>query len=111
MEVMVNQSEKATIITVKGELDMYNSRHLKEAVQKLWEKDIVPIIFNLKDLIYVDSSGISLFLYFYDQMTKRKQPFYFVNLRSSIQKVIKLTGIEGLLPIEDSVDSALSSII
>jgi len=111
MEVLIHKyNQHAIIIEIKGELDMYNSIKLKTTVKSLWKKDRTPLIFDLKDLIFIDSSGIGVFIYFYVKMTNRKQPFYLVNLRNPVQIVMKLTGIEGFLPIVNNIDNALSLI-
>ncbi len=111
MEVLIHKyNQHAIIIEIKGELDMYSSSKLKKIVRSLWKKDSVPLILDLKDLIFIDSSGIGVLLYFNNQMTTRKQPFYLVNLRNPVQIVMKLTGIEGFLPIVNNIDNALSLI-
>ncbi|MBN1798428.1 MAG: STAS domain-containing protein [Spirochaetales bacterium] len=111
MEVLIHKhNQHAIILEIRGELDMYNSSKLKTTVKSLWKKGRTPLIFDLKDLFFIDSSGIGVLIYFYMQMNDKKQPFYLVNLRSTVQKVIQLTGIEDLLPIEHTIDNALSLI-
>ena len=111
MEVSIHRlNQHATIIEITGELDMHNTSKLKKIVRSLWKKEHIPLILDLKHLIFIDSSGIGILLYFYSQMTKRKQPFYLVNLCNAVQTVLKLTGIQDLLPIANNIDSAMSQL-
>jgi anti-anti-sigma factor len=111
MDVYIHKSDQhATIVEIKGELDMYSSSKLKKIMKSLWKKDRTPLILDLKDLMFIDSSGIGILLYFHNHMNERKQPFYLVNLNHPIQTAIKLTGIQDHLPIADDVNKALSLI-
>lgn len=111
MEINVRTIEGAThLIEVQGEMDLYNSHHLKEMVVELLEKDTGPFIVDLAKLNYIDSSGISVLLYIFTQTKKRGRGLWFINVQGSVRKVIKLTSLLGFLPIADSLEEAQSNL-
>lgn len=95
------------LIKIKGELDMYNSFDFKKKVLELVDDNEKPVIIDLKELEYIDSSGISVILKVYTKLQKRNQSVYLVHLKEAITRLIELTSLNDLLPIVDSVKDAV----
>lgn len=94
------------LVSVEGELDLYNSNRLKEVAVRLLNKHEPQLIIDFSDLSYVDSSGIGVILYVYTGAQKRGLSVCFTGVQGNVAKVISLTKLDGFLPIEDTVADA-----
>lgn len=101
---------KITVISLDGEMDLYNSHKLKEMVSGHLERSAGPLILDFKGLSYIDSSGISVLLYTFTQAKKRSIGIWFVNVHGSVRKVIELTSLLGFFPIADSLEDAVRTL-
>jgi serine/threonine-protein kinase RsbW len=96
------------VVTLAGDLDLYNSSKFREAVQTIWNDGVRKIAVDLNQLEYVDSSGIGVLLYLYTSSQKRNGHVLYANVNGSVRKVIKLTRLEGFLPIAPTLGEALT---
>jgi anti-sigma B factor antagonist len=101
---------KITVISLDGEMDLYNSHKLKELVTGHFEGSTGPLILDFEGLSYIDSSGISVLLYTFTQAKKRRLGIWFVNVHGSVRKVIELTSLLGFFPIADSLEDAVRTL-
>lgn len=111
MELTVKEIEKdINMISLRGELDMYNSAELKGYITSLEDKHGYAFIVDCEDLSYIDSSGVSTLIYFYSTLQKQRMSLWFVNVRGAVKKVIELTKLQGFLPIAETVEEVFEAI-
>lgn len=94
------------IISLAGEMDMYNSHELKDLVVQTYQTSSEPVIISMKDLKYIDSSGVSVLIYAYTQSKKAGIPLWFAHVDGTVRRVIELTSLLNFFPIEASVEAA-----
>lgn len=112
MEITANRIDPGILkIVVSGEMDLYNSHELKSLLTKQIEVGVEPILLDLHDLNYIDSSGISVLLYAFTQSRKRQLGLCFMNVRGSVKRVIELTSLSGFFPIAESLEDAINRLL
>ena len=89
------------------ELNLYNAETMKQEIVRLLEADPRPVIFDCAETDYVDSSGIGVLVFIHSRFLKRQRRFCFARFRASVSRVIALTGLDGVFPIEDDVEDAV----
>lgn len=99
------------LVSVAGELDLYNANRLKDVAVRLLNKQEPYVIVDLSELTYVDSSGIGVILYIYTGAQKRNLTVYFTGIRGNVAKVVQLTKLDGFLPMRGSVEEAADDIL
>ena len=87
---------------------MYNSHELKDLVSQTYQRSSEPVIINMKDLKYIDSSGVSVLIYAFTQAKKANIRLWFAHVGGTVRRVIELTSLLNFFPIEESVESAYS---
>ncbi|MDF2700650.1 MAG: spoIIAA [Haloplasmataceae bacterium] len=94
-------------IRLSGELDHHSSSQLRERINTLMEQyEIKNIVFNFKNLSFMDSSGIGVMLGRYNQVKKNKGLLLACDLNGSIEKIIKLSGLYKILVITKDEEQA-----
>jgi anti-anti-sigma factor len=84
------------VITVAGELDVSNAHELQTVVRSIAANHAGPLVFDLSGLRYIDSAGIAVLL---DAASRRGT----VRLRdpsAAVRRVVELTGLSEVLPLE-----------
>ncbi len=94
-------------VRLSGELDHHTSFQLRERINSLMDQYIVKnIIFNLKKLSFMDSSGIGVILGRYNLVKRNKGIIIACDLNSTIEKIIKISGLYKILVITESEEQA-----
>ncbi len=82
-----------------GELDVYNTKKFKEKSIKLYEKDKKDILFDCKELEYLDSTGLGSLIYILKEVEKNDNKIVIENLNPQIMKLFKITKLEDMFEI------------
>ena len=53
---------KAIVIKLEGEINLYSSQYIKEIIQEAVDQEVIHIFLELSDIDYIDSSGLGVFL-------------------------------------------------
>lgn len=109
MNIEVRCTETSHIIDVAGEIDLYNAFQLKEAVQAPVREGTRVLILSLEKVTYIDSSGIGALLSIRAMLAQRGLPFSIVRLPEAVSRILELTRLRELLPIEETEADALET--
>src|SRR5260370_5054248 len=96
---LINQEETSTEynIYLKGELDLSVAPQLRSVLEPLVNKMDKTLVLNLKDLRYIDSTGIGIIISILKIRDELKAPFVVREIPKSIQRLFDLTGISDFL--------------
>ena len=93
MDIAIRKYQRNYIIDVKGDLDLYNAFRLKEAVQRMIDADARVLILNMKDVDYVDSSGIGALLSINRLLAKDGRKLRIASVTQTVQNLMNITGL------------------
>jgi phospholipid transport system transporter-binding protein len=96
VDIQTNSLGQLEII---GELSFNTTPKLRNIGCHFITKNEQPV-FNLQQVISKDNSGIALLTSWTRFAKKLGKTIYFVNLPNQLQDVIKLSGLENILPIK-----------
>lgn len=89
------------IQTVKlvGDLDVYSEEDFKEFIEEKIDvnKDLV---FDLKNLDYLDSTGLGMFMLIYNKQKENGKSVKIINAKENIKKLFKITDLSDLFDME-----------
>jgi anti-anti-sigma factor len=104
----ITQQAKGGALTlrVKGELDMRTLGQLSECVENQLRAGASALTLDLRDLAFMDSSGLRLLIEFYD---RSRAEGWKLNLvcpeHEAAAVVIRVTGADKALPFEKAAES------
>jgi anti-sigma B factor antagonist len=84
------------IVTVAGELDISNAAELDAVVESVTAAHPERLIFDLSGLRFMDSAGIAVLV----GATTKVSIVHLRDPSQIVRRVIELTGLAGVLPIE-----------
>jgi anti-sigma B factor antagonist len=83
------------VVHLKGRLDSYTVEQVREIFLD-WEKDIS---FELKDLTYISSAGLSFFLRIHKQLDQSGHKMSLMNMQPAVRNVFVLGGFDKIFNI------------
>jgi len=98
-EMVIDASVDATgtpIVSLAGELDSSNAGSLEAAVAPITAQHPDRLIFDLSGLRFMDSAGIAVLI----RAAANVNAIYLRNPSPIVRRVIEVTGLSGVLPIE-----------
>lgn len=111
LAITVTQDQEWQIITLKGELDDYQSRNLNQTFNKLIEETgSIYIILDLDQVMFIDSVGLGTIAIAGKKLSEQNGSLNLVCSQLRISKMIEMSGIIGAtnstIQLFDNIDRA-----
>jgi anti-sigma B factor antagonist len=98
------------IVFVKEErLDAHNSGDLKTEMNRLFESGSINLIINLKEVRFIDSSGLGVLVSGFKNASTRHGSIKLSGLQTQVKSMFELTRLHRVFDIFTTVDDALES--
>ncbi|MFD2617338.1 STAS domain-containing protein [Terrilactibacillus laevilacticus] len=85
------------IVSVSGEIDAYTAPKLKETLIPLTEIEGAVTILNLKETIYMDSTGLGVIIAALKSAEKHQSHIDVVEMTPRVERLFMITGLMDLL--------------
>ena len=105
--VEVANKGEAAVIRVSGELDLASSPALEEELARVSSSESSLVIVDLRDLEFMDSTGLSVLVRAHQRAAENSQRFGVVNGSQQVQRLLSLTGVADRLVLADTPDELL----
>ena len=101
---MKTQKQRDTLIVYpQGELDHHSAQAMREEMDAAMEdRQIRTLILDLRDLTFMDSSGIGVLLGRLRILQSRGGTLSVKNMQPSVEKLFRLSGLQRVIGIEES---------
>jgi len=110
LEVSTDKKNDATIVSIKGDVDLYSSPQVRKAIIGLTAKKTPAILVNLTEVSYMDSSGVATLVEGLQQVGKYKGQFKIFGLASAVKEVFELSRLDKVFDVQTDEAAALASL-
>ncbi|HLH47295.1 MAG TPA: STAS domain-containing protein [Acidimicrobiales bacterium] len=98
-----------TVLTVKGEVDVYTAPRLREKLVELASQGKHQIVVDLEAVEFLDSTGLGVLVGGLKRLRSNDGDLSLVCTQSRILKVFEITGLTKVFTISGSVDDATAA--
>ncbi len=91
------ENDKENVVYLSGELDLSIAPQLRMTLESIVFQVKKPLILNLKELKYIDSTGIGIMVSILKIREELNAPFIILEIPASIKRLFDLTGISVFL--------------
>jgi anti-sigma B factor antagonist len=98
-----------TVLEVGGEIDVYTAPKLREQFAQLVEDGRYGIVVDLEKVAFLDSTGLGVLVGGLKKVRSHDGWLRLVCTQERILKIFRITGLDKVFPIHDSVAAALAS--
>jgi anti-sigma B factor antagonist len=95
----------ATVIAVRGELDLSTAPDLEESIRAAGEAGLV---FDLGGCDFIDSTGIALLVRTSREASEAGRKVALCGLKEQVLRVLEIAAVEDLIPTRNSREEALA---
>lgn len=107
--VTVSMHDAVPVARVRGELDLSNVAQVRTAIASSVTNTTPALVVDLSDLTYMDSRGVHLLFELTERLTQtQQQMLVVVPAASPIRRLIAITHLDQVAPIEATVPDALT---
>ena len=100
MKVTAKKTDGSLHFYFDGELDEYSALKAKTLLDKIIDENMTVnrAVFNLSKLTFMDSTGIGLLIGRYKRLNAVGIKCFWEQALPNVQKVIEISGLNGLIP-------------
>jgi anti-sigma B factor antagonist len=105
--VAVHNEGQARVISVIGELDLASSPVLQQELDRMFKSDAELLIVDLRELEFMDSTGLSLIVKAHQRADELGQRFAVVKGPQQVERLLNMTGVAERLTLVDAPEDLL----
>ena len=110
-EVTLEADGDTVVAHVHGEVDLSNVDDIRTVLIEVVSHELECLVLDLTDTTYLDSTGVRLLFELAERLHGRRQELRLVvNEEAMVHRVIVLTQLNQRVPLDDTVDAALSAL-
>jgi anti-sigma B factor antagonist len=111
MNLVVESRETGdwTVVEARGEVDLYTAPRLKEELAELVDRGRNKLVVNLEGIEFLDSTGLGVLIGALRRCRESDGALALAAPTEAVRKVLRITGLDQVFPIHDTVDQALGS--
>ena len=110
MKVQIRKVDNVSILDCTGDVDLYSSTELRDALLKEMKSGAPNVLVNMADVPYIDSSGIATLVEGLQLSRETKTHFGLFGLRSNARSVLELARLHKVFALFDNEQDALTKI-
>ncbi|MGH9164658.1 MAG: STAS domain-containing protein [Acidimicrobiales bacterium] len=103
----VTEHGPMTVLSVRGEVDVYTAPRLREKLVELVGQGKHQIVIDLEAVEFLDSTGLGVLVGALKRLRSHDGDLSLVCTQHRILKVFEITGLTRVFTIHDSVDAAV----
>ena len=97
------------VVTVQGHLNSPAAKGFEESMQGLLDDGAERVVLDCRKLSYIGSAGLRIVLTTARELQRREGRLALCNLVSHLADIFRLSGMHRIIPMLDSLDSALAA--
>ena len=110
-KVGIRNHEAVSVLELKGYLDAHTAPDLEAAFHKQLENNCYKIVVNFKDLSYISSAGLGVFMQFIEDIRKNNGDIKLTNMSPRVFNVFDLLGFPVLYEIYNDENEAIQKFV
>lgn len=111
MNLQNKKMDNAIVMYLSGRLDVHLSADIeKEINQLIKENPDLNVILDLKDVEYMSSSGLRIFVSTMRLLRDNQKQLKLCNINSAVKKIFEVVELMDMFDIYDSEETALASV-
>lgn len=106
LDIRSESTDRYCLLQLTGEVDVYTAPQLKEKIVQHIESGCVNILVDLEHVGFIDSSGLGVLVGALRRAKERSGVIRLICTRENILKIFRITGLDKVFPIFETVEEA-----
>lgn len=112
MDVSVSTSKTdgdVTVVAVTGEVDVYTAPTLRQHLRDATGEGVKRVVVDMTEVKFLDSTGLGVLVGAMGRIRESDGDMRLVVTSDHILKVLRITGLDALIPVDESIDAAVAA--
>lgn len=109
IQVKTVNREGHSVIEVRGEVDLRSSPQLRELLIDAVERADGPMLVDLSDVGYMDSSGVGTMVFIKREAERKGRKIVLIGLQQRVRSVFEITHLDKFFTIVDDLSEVDAS--
>ncbi len=110
MDITAKSEDKALVVSVSGRMDAVTASDFEKALTEYLDQGNSALVIDFSDLDYISSAGLRSILATAKKMKGMNGTLSLANLKEVVKEVFDISGFSAIIPIYDSVETALGAV-
>jgi len=110
MEIMTKKVRNAMVVSVKGRMDAISSSEVEKELSELIAGGEKAFVIDFAELDYISSAGLRVILATTKTLKEKEGKLLLSTLRDIVDDAFRISGFNTIIPIYESVESALAQV-
>lgn len=102
-------NQKAEVIDLEGDIDFKSAPELKNKLTPIVEKNPPTLLFNLRKVHYIDSSGLAIFIELFQKIKRYQGKLVLFNLAEGVRNVFEIAKLDSIFHLARTEEEALAA--
>lgn len=102
MNVVKHKSEDQLDLGLTGKFTFHDHGAFKEVLSDIAKEPVQKILFDMKDLVFIDSAALGMLLLAHDEAIKAGKKITVSGLNGQVQKMFDMTRLNRIFPEEQN---------
>ncbi|MGM7724399.1 anti-sigma factor antagonist [Metabacillus sp. Hm71] len=107
IKIDVENLDDKKMVSVAGEIDAFTAPKLREALMPHAEMPNPNLIVNLKQVSYMDSTGLGVFVGLLKVIRKNNGQLNLVELSDRLERLFSITGLDDIIDISSKSEGGV----
>lgn len=108
MQLRLIAEKHALLVSIDGELDHHSAGMVREVIDKeIKRSNAVNIVFDFRNLNFMDSSGIGVIMGRYKVVKKLGGEMVIFSPTQAVRHIIEMSGLEKIVKLTNNLENAL----
>lgn len=108
LTINIDEVNSQAIMTLKGEIDIYTATKLKEELNSLVSEHKADVIVDLKNVTYMDSTGLGTFVSALKQSEKAGSSLRLIRANDRLFRLFQVTGLDDVIDVHSEEEGGLN---
>jgi anti-sigma B factor antagonist len=109
LELSAREESGVAILSVSGEVDLYTAPNLDERLSALIADGAHRIVIDFSDVEFLDSTGLGVVVKTLKRVREQEGSLMVVVPNDRIQKVFRITGLDQVVTLHESLPDAVAA--
>ena len=92
----IDKKDDYLILNLAGDLDVYSEEEFRDFIEDELKDKNLDLVIDIKDLDYLDSTGLGMFMKIYKMYEENSQKVKIINPKENILKLFKITDLTDI---------------
>ena len=98
-DIIVTRQGRAALLSLAGDLDVVSVPRLEEHLHAVEHMGLDPVVVDLRDLTFIDSSGLRAILLAHDRAAAEGRRLAVLHVSGPADRLLRLVGADDVLEI------------